>query len=66
MSKDNQKILMYVFNSEYKDYLTEMLNYNAHKKLFKEVLDEYKGKSFYSSFQNELTNNKKDYKEDIF
>ena len=65
LKKDNQKILMYVFNSEYKDYLTEMLNYNAHKKLFKEVLDEYKEKSFYSSFQNELANNKKDFKEDI-
>ena len=65
LKKDNQKILMYVFNSEYKDYLTKMLNYNAHKKLFKEVLDEYKGKSFYSSFRNELANNKKDFKEDI-
>lgn len=65
LKKENQKILMYVFNSEYKDYLTEMLNYNAHQKLFKEVLDEYKEKPFYSSFQNELIKNKKDFKEDI-
>ena len=65
LKKENQKILMYVFNSEYKDYLTEMVNYNAHQKLFKEVLDEYKGKSFYSSFQNELIKNKNDFKEDI-
>ena len=65
LKKENQKILMYVFNSEYKDYLTKMLNYNAHQKLFKEVLEEYKRKSFYSSFQNELIKNKKDFKEDI-
>ena len=35
LKKENQKIIMYVFNFEYKDYLTKMLNYNAHQKCSK-------------------------------
>ena len=33
--------------------------------MFKEVLDGYKGKPFYSNYQNELIKHKKNFKEDI-
>ena len=37
--KDNQKIVFYVFNSDYNEYLKKMLIYGAHRKTFKELND---------------------------
>ena len=39
LKKENQKIVVYVFNNEYNEYLKRMLIYEAHRKKFKELND---------------------------
>ena len=57
---ENQKILVYVFNSSYKDYLKKMLTFQIHKKKFCELNDKTFSKNIFSYFKLKLQDEKND------
>ena len=46
LRKENQKILMYVFNSSYKNYLMKMIEHKIHFNKFKEIDNEYRNEYY--------------------
>ena len=67
IKKDNQKIVFYVFNSDYNEYLNKMLIYGAHRKTFRErndskqavILFEFYSKLYKDDKQDKQKENKK-------